>query len=136
MGQVCSWLYAERMAAEPVSAGRAREFVTRHLLGHDMQHLQDDICLTASELVTNAMTHAQTPITVLLQRAGPLVTLTVGDLSPVMPTTAAAREKDQGGLGLLIVEALSREWGVTSYPDGGKSVWASFPAEREIVPVL
>ena len=133
MGQVLSWMHAEQMLGAPVSARQAREFVTLHLRGHDLRALEDDIRLAASELVTNAMMHTQPPITVLLQRAGPLVTLSVSDPSSLPPTMSDGRVDEPGGLGLILVAAVSSGWGVTSRPGGGKSVWASFEADSQAV---
>jgi anti-sigma regulatory factor (Ser/Thr protein kinase) len=133
MRQMPSWSYSVRLTAEPASASRAREFVCLNLLRHDLQHVQDDLRLVVSELVTNAITHAETPFTVVLQREGPLVTLIVWDLSPLVPVMAAGEAMDGGGRGLVIVDVLSRDWGVTSRPDGSKSVWAAFAADPDLV---
>jgi anti-sigma regulatory factor (Ser/Thr protein kinase) len=132
MRQVSS-SYTIRLPAEPGSASRAREFVCLHLQRHDAQHLEDDLRLVVSELVTNAITHAQTPFTVELQVEGLFVTLIVSDLSPLVPVMAAGEAMDGGGRGLLIVDVLSRDWGVTNGPDGSKSVWAAFSDEADVV---
>lgn len=88
-----------------------------------------------SELVTNAITHAQTPITVALQQEGRAVRLIVRDLSPVVPVIGAAEAMDGGGRGLIIVDVLSSDWGVTSRPDGSKSVWAVLAADGDVASV-
>jgi anti-sigma regulatory factor (Ser/Thr protein kinase) len=129
MGQLLSWSHSLQLRADPASAAHARDFVCLHLLGSGLLHLQDDLRLVVSELVTNAITHAHTPVTVVLERAGPSVTLTVRDLSPSVPVMGAADTMDGGGRGLVIVDILSRAWGVTSSPGGSKSVWAVFAAE-------
>jgi anti-sigma regulatory factor (Ser/Thr protein kinase) len=117
------------LRAEPASASQAREFVCRHLLSNGLLHLQDDLRLVVSELVTNAIMHAHTPFTVDLERAGLSVTLTVRDLSPMVPVMGAADTMDGAGRGLAIIDVLSREWGVTSRAGGSKSVWAAFAIE-------
>ena len=61
-----SWSYETEFAAEPSSASQARAFVARHLLAHELPGLVDDVQQVASELATNAMAHAKTPITVVL----------------------------------------------------------------------
>jgi len=71
MGQMPSWSSTISLAAEPTSASKARDFVCLQLLRHGLRHLEDDLRLVVSELVTNAITHAQTPSNVLLQRDGP-----------------------------------------------------------------
>ncbi len=108
---------------------RARDFVGVQLLEHELQDFEDDLRLVVSELATNAITHAQTPFTVVLQREGPSVTVVVSDLSPSVPVLAPAEAMGGGGRGLVIVDLLSRAWGVTSRADGSKSVWAEFPAD-------
>jgi anti-sigma regulatory factor (Ser/Thr protein kinase) len=129
MGQMPSWSHSVELRAVPASASQAREFVCLHLLSNGLPHLQDDLRLVVSELVTNAITHAQTPFTVVLERAGPSVTLTVQDLSPLVPVMGAADTMDGGGRGLVIIDVVSSEWGVTSRPGGPKSVWAAFAVE-------
>jgi len=57
------------------------------------------------------------------------VTVTVQDLSPLVPLVAAGSKMDPGGRGLVIVDLLSSHWGVTNRPDGSKAVWAAFAAE-------
>lgn len=131
MRQVPFWSYSRRLTAEPASASGARQFVCLQLLGHGLPQLQDDLPLVVSELVTNAITHAQTPFTVVLQREGPSVRLTVQDLSPQVPVMATPAAMDGGGRGLVIVDVLSREWGVLTHPGGSKSVWADFAVEAE-----
>jgi anti-sigma regulatory factor (Ser/Thr protein kinase) len=120
------------LPAEPASASRARAFVCHHLLRHDLQHVQDDLSIVVSELVTNALVHAGTPCTVVLRVGGPSVTLSVRDLSPVVPFMATGDAMDGGGRGLRIVDVLSRDWGVTIGLDGSKSVWAAFTTDAGV----
>lgn len=131
MDSIPSWSYELYLTAEPASAARAREFVCVHLLEHGLRHLVDDVCLVASELVTNAILHAQSPFTVALRSDDRSVTLTVRDLSPIVPLMAAGGVMDVGGRGLLIVDLLSRDWGVVRRPGGSKSVWARFATEDQ-----
>jgi anti-sigma regulatory factor (Ser/Thr protein kinase) len=120
------WSHETSLAAEASSAARARAFVIRHLLDHDLPHLVDDIELVASELATNAMAHAQTPFTVILCGFDETVVLEVSDESRAEPSLVVARALDTSGRGVAIVQALSRDWGVLSRASGGKSVWAEF----------
>jgi anti-sigma regulatory factor (Ser/Thr protein kinase) len=85
--------------------------------------------LVVSELVTNAISHAGTPSTVVLERSGSSLTLTVRDCSPSLPLLRAADSMAGGGRGLGIVGVLSGDWGVTSAPGEPKSVWAAFAVE-------
>lgn len=85
--------------------------------------LLDDARLVISELVTNAVIHADTPLSVSVraERAG--VWLSVRDGSPTMPTPRAPSPRTASGRGLQLVAALSRDWGVEPTRDG-KVVWA------------
>ncbi len=132
MGQTHSWSYVLNLSAEVTSASRAREFVAGHLLKHGLAHLDEDLRLVVSELVTNAIVHAQTRFTVVLRRQGPSVFLTVQDRSSSAPRMVEETEgsrMDLGGRGLLLVDALSHDWGVTTSAGQSKAVWAAFSAE-------
>ena len=121
------WSHETSLAAEASSAARARAFVIRHLLDHDLPHLVDDIELVASELATNAVAHARTPLALTLSRSNGSVLLVVEDSSASMPAPRSPGAEDLGGRGLLLVAALSQDWGTRTDGRGHKSVWASFP---------
>jgi anti-sigma regulatory factor (Ser/Thr protein kinase) len=121
--------------AEPASAAKAREFVCDHLLRRGLLELEDDVRLVVSELVTNAITHAQTPFTVALERRGPSLILTVTDSLQSVPVLREAEMMDAGGRGLVIVAVLSGAWGVTTDAAGSKSVWAAFDIDDGVVVV-
>lgn len=127
MNQHSDWSHETVLAAEAISASRAREFVCFHLGEHHLPYLIDDIRLVVSELATNALGHAQTPFVVALQEDDRVVLLTVQDGSPAVPVRADANSLDAGGRGLSIVDLVSPDWGVTPGPHGTKSVWAAFP---------
>ncbi|QWZ08746.1 ATP-binding protein [Nocardioides panacis] len=121
-----AWSYDIRLAIQPVSASRARDFVRRRLAEQGLERLEDDVTLVVSELATNAMVHAQTPFTVCLQAFERTLLLEVEDGCRTVPVLVAARGLDTNGRGLSIVSLLSRDWGVNARSDGGKSVWAEF----------
>ena len=135
MSEIPDWCHSQQVSAEPASASRARAFVASHLLRHGVPQLQDDLSLVVSELVTNAITHARTPVTVILERSGPSVVLTVCDLSPSVPVMRPADAMAGGGRGLMIVDVLSGDWGVRVGPSGSKTVWAAFEVEDDVVAV-
>ncbi len=126
MDQRLLWSHDTELAAQAISASRARAFVRGHLVDHGLSHLSDEIQLVVSELVTNALMHAQTPLTVALRACEQSVLVEVRDGSSSGPRQRTARHLDTGGRGISIVDMLSRDWGVTAAPDGGKSVWATF----------
>ena len=129
MSTTSHWSHSLQVSAEPASASLAREFVGSHLLNAGLPRLVDDLRLVVSELVTNAISHARTPSTVVLERSGPSVTLTVRDCSSSLPLLRAADSMAGGGRGLGIVDVLSRDWGVVSPLGEPKSVWAAFAVE-------
>ena len=120
------WSHDTQLPAEAASSARARHFVVHHLLEHELPDLVDDVQLVVSELATNATVHAQTPFTVTLQASVGSVLLDVRDGSQSVPVLVTGALLDAGARGMTIVDLLSSGWGVTVYPDNGKSVWAAF----------
>jgi len=91
--------------------------------------------LVVSELVTNAVVHAGTPIDLTLRlvpgEGHALLHLGVRDGLPVAPIPAPASPPGQtadGGRGLLVVAAFADEWG-TCVSHAGKVVWATVPVD-------
>jgi anti-sigma regulatory factor (Ser/Thr protein kinase) len=121
------WSHTTVLTPEPMSAAMAREFVELHLRTHDLGHLVEDLQLVASELATNAVAHARTPLALTLSRVDESVLLVVEDSSASMPVPRSPGAEDVGGRGLLLVAALSQDWGTRTDGRGRKSVWASFP---------
>ena len=120
------WIHTCTFPAEVGSVPSARDFVTQHLIEHNLSYLGEDVRLVTSELATNATLHARTPFTVSLQELVRGVLLTVQDGSPSTPERVEALVMDTHGRGLLLVDQTSHDWGVTGGPGGSKSVWASF----------
>jgi anti-sigma regulatory factor (Ser/Thr protein kinase) len=126
MGDGPDWSHQIVLAANPLSASKARDFVCFHLVEHDEVDLVDDVRLVVSELATNAVAHAQTPFVVTLSLADQLVLVVIQDASTSVPVRRAAEATDLSGRGLMIVELLSQDWGTHTDVEGTKSVWASF----------
>jgi anti-sigma regulatory factor (Ser/Thr protein kinase) len=80
------------------------------------------------ELAANAVLHARSRFTVALHHRGDRVLIEVADANPRLPTVAPVPTGAMSGRGLLIVERLSRSWGVRVEPGGGKVVWAEVEA--------
>jgi anti-sigma regulatory factor (Ser/Thr protein kinase) len=127
MVPIPEWSHETVLAADPTSAGMARDFVCLHLVDHHLLHLVEDVRVVVSELATNAVAHAQTPFTVTLSRDNGSVLLTIQDGSTSAPVRSAPDVMDMSGRGLMIVELLSQEWGTDTEGHGSKSVWATFP---------
>ena len=117
---------AERQAdLEPVpsSVGMARSLVRESLAGFDSDAREVALLLT-SELVTNAILHARTPVQlgvlVDVDRALVCVADRLAE-SPALSPRAHSHDRP-GGRGLALVEDLADTWGTTTYT-GGKTVW-------------
>jgi two-component sensor histidine kinase len=129
---VC-WSHQATFDASPISASRARDFVTRRLIDHRLMYLVDPVRLVASELATNALVHAQTAFGVTLEGSEQTVLLTVRDGSCALPTRRATKAMDPAGRGLAIVAIVSLDWGTNDDGAGSKTVWASFALRRTSV---
>jgi anti-sigma regulatory factor (Ser/Thr protein kinase) len=102
--------------------------------------LSDTAELLASELVTNAVLASDrlrnradlgiVPVIRLWVTASDAaVYVHVWDSSHEMPVRREVAIDEESGRGLILVEALSKEWGVYRR-DGGKVVWAMIAADR------
>ena len=92
------------------------------------ESLLGDLQLMLSEIVTNALVHAQSDVDIRFRRHVDSVRVEVQDSSaqPPVPTVIVADEtmnaESESGRGLLIVDALATAWG--SSPAGrGKTTW-------------
>ncbi|HKY15201.1 MAG TPA: ATP-binding protein [Microthrixaceae bacterium] len=119
-------------ALDARSPGAARRFV-RHTLGDRVASgALDDIVLATSELVTNAILHARTELTLVVdveEHDGAIrsVSLSVADGDPSPPVPQPFSPESVSGRGLLIIDALAERWGYGPRPDDepGKQVWAT-----------
>ena len=89
--------------------------------------LRKTLALVVSELVTNAVRHAGTPITLVVTDGDDDVRVEVGDDGPCFAWPPIEPHAENGGLGLKVVEALSREWGVDDRKGDGCAVWCVIP---------
>jgi anti-sigma regulatory factor (Ser/Thr protein kinase)/GAF domain-containing protein len=118
---------------EPKAAAAARRFVRDTLQAWvvtgaaDGHGLVDDAVLLTSELVTNAVVHAGTPVQVTCRLADGAVEVVVSDghpgrLVPEAPERYPVPSERTGGRGLLLPAALASAWGV-AYGRASKAVW-------------
>jgi anti-sigma regulatory factor (Ser/Thr protein kinase) len=126
------------MPALPRTVGQARSY-TRWLLGTwRLESMADTVELLISELVTNAINATGItdedpdysrlvgkvkPIYLCLSTRGETLLIEVWDTSSRPPLRRAAADEDEDGRGLLLVQALSKEWGCEVLETGGKIVW-------------
>lgn len=116
------------LPAEAGSAGRARRHLRRTLAGPSASGVPEavaadaEVCL--SELVTNALLHAGTGVSVRVRLTPSVLRLEVGDGSPVVPQWVPRSLTASTGRGLPLITALSTARGGEVHPDGrGKTVW-------------
>ncbi len=110
-----------RLPSAARSVARARDLACAQLADWHLDGLTDTTELLVSELVTNALRHGSGEIRLRLLMERTLV-CEVWDTSPVQPRRRRARDTDEGGRGLQLVELLSAGWGSRRTP-GGKAVW-------------
>jgi anti-sigma regulatory factor (Ser/Thr protein kinase) len=117
-----------RLPAEPATVARARALVWDELDRLGVTDLQDReaIRLLTSEIVTNAVRHSQSDITLCLDRVDRVVRLSVSDDHPEIDISPRPIEVEADhGRGLQLVDGLSNSWGVT-VRGGEKLVWFEF----------
>jgi anti-sigma regulatory factor (Ser/Thr protein kinase) len=86
--------------------------------------------LLVTELVTNAVRYGRAPLQLSVLVGDDVLRVEVSDHEPRHPVVGPPADVwSEGGRGLLLVDAMSASWGVTSLPDGGKSVWFELPVE-------
>ncbi|WP_033260977.1 ATP-binding protein [Amycolatopsis vancoresmycina] len=114
------------LPADVTAPALARHEVRQTLLRLGLQECQfDDILLATSELVTNAFEHGERPQRLELEYDGVRVTLRVYDTGRRLPALRAPSPAEARSRGLVLVQALSLDWGFERCP-AGKYVWAVF----------
>jgi anti-anti-sigma regulatory factor len=106
------------------AARQARDVVTEACARWELSTLVGPASVVVSELVSNAVAHAHTMITLRLSLRRRYLHIAVRDGSTDEPRPATTSPLAPGtGRGLLLVDAIARRWG--SMPTtGGKVVWA------------
>ncbi|PPK92338.1 anti-sigma regulatory factor (Ser/Thr protein kinase) [Kineococcus xinjiangensis] len=114
-----------QLPGEAASVAPARSFVVEALRRMGLEDVVDDAELAVTELVTNVVIHARTPLVVRVRPAGPEGTgarVEVHDGCPVLPSPGLLSGTAVSGRGLILVDALAVRWGAEPDPDG-KTVW-------------
>ncbi len=121
-----SWSRSAAWPCEPSSVAAARAFVAAQLGPVGPVASLDDALVVVSELVTNVVLHARTPVRVTVGQLRGSVFVSVRDTSPRPLFAQRLPISATHGRGLHVVDACSLAWGVNEEAAGGKSVWASF----------
>lgn len=116
-------LRSVRLEPVPEAVGEVRAFVAACCADWGLSKSADVAVLLASELATNAVRYARTPVTVWLGRKPDRLVLSVEDESPESAVPQPGRVLDESGRGLQLVDALAERWGEAEL-DKGKRVWA------------
>lgn len=142
-----------RLGALPSASGVGRRFVSSLLTDWDATELIDDACTVTSELVTNSVaatgrtTGPSQPmagetvrmIVLRIELTDAQLKIAVWDNSTDLPTPRDTDDEDEHGRGLLIVKALSAEWGSFLAPEPpstalGKNTWCVLARQAPLPP--
>ncbi|MFF0162498.1 SpoIIE family protein phosphatase [Streptomyces sp. NPDC005263] len=119
--QVADW----DLPGDPAVVAEARKAATRQLTEWRLEELAFTTELVVSELVTNAIRHANGPIRLRLIKERALI-CEVLDGGATAPHLRHPRTTDEGGRGLLLVSQFTQRWGTRFAPEG-KIIWAEQP---------
>lgn len=111
-----------RLSATARSVPEARRLVASTLHDWGYEGLVETARLLTSELVTNAVLHARTEMTITVEETDDTVRISVTDESPVPPSLRHHSTTATTGRGLRLLDQLAREWSVDA-SNGGKTVW-------------
>jgi serine phosphatase RsbU (regulator of sigma subunit)/anti-sigma regulatory factor (Ser/Thr protein kinase) len=103
-----------QLARDPREVARARRLVRDALLGWGLADAVETAELLVSEVVTNAVRHADgAGVGLRLVRTDALL-CEVTDDEPALPALLSAGVYDESGRGLRVVSRLAREWGASA----------------------
>lgn len=118
---------------DPSSARRARRHVVEVLERAGLADQTDAAALLVSELVTNALLHARSAMTLRVE-AGPAgIRVEVADGSPRRISRRRYSPESSTGRGVLLLEELASRWGVDPHREG-KAVWFELPGTTSVGP--
>lgn len=101
--------------AEPEELAGLRRVIGLHLGLWGLPDLIDSAQLCVTELVTNVITHVGhgTPTTLTVSMNGQFLRLEVTDPDArALPTLLAARDEEESGRGMALVDSVATRWGV------------------------
>lgn len=120
---------------EPISVGHSRHTTSVFLRRCGIaESLTDSVMLCISELVTNGITHGSGDVSLRVRCLESEIRVEVTDASSAPATRRSAGVSATSGRGLILVEALSADWGISK---GGRTTWCTFriPPGRPCAPV-
>jgi anti-sigma regulatory factor (Ser/Thr protein kinase) len=112
--------------------------IARHWVAAHLRDLPSDIsgcaALLTSELVTNAVLHAATPMCVTLHILPDRIRVDVADGNPSFPAIKEYARDAATGRGLTLFNTLASDWGVQAV-EGGKIVWFEVAVDFPVAPL-
>ncbi|GGO85575.1 ATP-binding protein [Wenjunlia tyrosinilytica] len=103
-----------RMPLDTGCSSAAARIFTRRCLNRweigDDSLFGEDVVLVVSELVTNAMIHADSPEELRLSWRSPSLVVEVRDTGPGQPYVRPSDDSEPGSRGMEIVDRLARHW--------------------------
>jgi anti-sigma regulatory factor (Ser/Thr protein kinase) len=129
---------ARRAAVMPLRAAadvaaRARRFIRQTMARWGLDAASDTAATVATELVTNAVRHADGPVRLRLHHTGSRLIIDVTDTDQRLPRRFDPAPDEERHRGLFMVDAFARRWGSRPTPDG-KVVWAELAVPEPAVP--
>ncbi|MFD5384886.1 ATP-binding protein [Streptomyces sp. NPDC127074] len=116
-----------RWTRHPRCVALARADLRKALAGWGLIAIEEVALLVLSELITNAVRHARVPgrqIETRYLHQGDKVRIEVHDAADQLPKLRTPTPESVRGRGLVLVETLADQWGVTPRAAVGKAVWA------------
>ncbi|MCD9900640.1 ATP-binding protein [Streptomyces cyaneofuscatus] len=120
-------VYRADLAMGEHSARHLRRIMRLYLTTWDLLDLAPAAELALTELIANVVRHVpgrRCQTFIFRLPTGDGVRVEVADSSPEIPLAIKRDELDDGGRGLILVNAVTDDWGVIKRWDGtGKTVW-------------
>jgi anti-sigma regulatory factor (Ser/Thr protein kinase) len=112
------------LAPELAAARQVRRYVVSACEGL-AEETTEVAQLLATELFSNAVRHGEGIVMLVVRRDDGVLRVEVADEGADEPVVVQSATLKEGGLGLRLVAAMAREWGVVRHADGksGKRVW-------------
>lgn len=108
---------------EAASAGQARRALREVLVQTGEDRWLEAAELACTELVSNAVLHAHTAITLTIEVGVDELRVDVHDLSPALPLQRSYDTQATTGRGMTLVAALASDHGISDAGPHGKTVW-------------
>lgn len=128
---------ADALVLEPRldAAAVARRHVRRLLLAWGLDDLVDPVLLLTSEVVTNALLHSGTTLSVTVRREGAGVRVGVADGSAVPPVQRRHSSTASTGRGVQLLSSVADDWAWEATATG-KVVWFRVLSDEGWVPAV